>query len=170
MSTVAKMKKIRQGHRAYASKILGNVKSVIQNYDSSNESRLRQLNISLEKRLKKLKTLDEEILEEVEDSEITSEIEESGEINENICGAIVEIDSVLSKIKLHQQLENNGDSLIGEAGSLSQSNGSKNKHAKLPKLVLNTFYGEPINGRHLWNCFESAVHKNDELSKVDILI
>jgi predicted metal-binding transcription factor (methanogenesis marker protein 9) len=106
MSTVAKKKIIRQGHRAYASKILGNVKSVIQNYGSSNESRLRQLKISLEERLKKLKTLDEEILE---DSEITSEIEESGEFTENIYGAIVEIDSILSKSKLHQQLENNGD-------------------------------------------------------------
>ena len=109
MSTVAKKKIIRQGHRACASKILGNVKSVIQNYDSSNEIRLRQLKISLEERLKKLKTLDEEILEVIEDSEITSEIEESGELTENIYGAIVEIDSILSKSKLHQQLENNGD-------------------------------------------------------------
>ncbi|CAB4040850.1 PREDICTED: uncharacterized protein LOC107340613, partial [Paramuricea clavata] len=167
MSTVAKKKKIRQGHRAYASKILGNVKSVIQNYDSSNESRLRQLKISLEERLKKLKSLDEEILEVIEDSEITSEIEESGEFTKNIYGAIVEIDSVLSKSKLHQQLENNGDNLNGEAESLSQSNGSKNKHAKLPKLVLNTFYGEPTQWLSFWNCFESAVNKNDELSKVD---
>ena len=78
MSTVAKKKKIRQGHRAYALKILRNVKSVIQNYEPSNESRLKKLKISREERLMILKTLDEEILEVIGDSEITSEIEESG--------------------------------------------------------------------------------------------
>ena len=94
MSSTAKKKKILQGHRAYVTKILGNVRDLTEEYNPSNENRLRQLKISLQERLVTLKSLDGEILDAVEDDEaITAEIEESGKFGEHIHGAIVEIDS-----------------------------------------------------------------------------
>ena len=40
-------------------------------------------------------------------------------------------------------------------------------HAKLPKLELKKFHGNPIEWYPFWDSFESAVHKNPNLSGVD---
>ena len=40
-------------------------------------------------------------------------------------------------------------------------------HAKLPKLELKKFYGNPMHLYPFWESFESAVHKNPKLSSVD---
>jgi len=40
-------------------------------------------------------------------------------------------------------------------------------HAKLPKLELRKFHGNPIKWYPFWEWFESAVHKNPNLSGVD---
>ena len=40
-------------------------------------------------------------------------------------------------------------------------------HAKLPKLELKKFHGNPIEWYPFWESFESAVHKNSNLSGVD---
>ena len=63
MSNPAKKKKVRQGHRAYIAKIIGNVSGIVGEYDPSQEVRLKQLKVTLQEKLDTLKTLDEEILE-----------------------------------------------------------------------------------------------------------
>ena len=35
--------------------------------------------------------------------------------------------------------------------------------AKLPKLSLKTFNGNPLEYQSFWNCFKAAVHQNDSL-------
>ena len=81
----------------YVTKNFGNARDLTEEYNLSNENRLRQLKISLQKRLATLKSLDEEILDAVEaDEAITAEIDESGKFGEQIHGAIVGIDSFLS--------------------------------------------------------------------------
>ncbi|XP_068670895.1 uncharacterized protein [Montipora foliosa] len=40
-------------------------------------------------------------------------------------------------------------------------------HAKLPKLELRKFSGDPINWHPFWESFESAIHKNTTLSDVE---
>lgn len=164
MSSTGKKKKIRQGHRAYVSKILGNVRDLTEEYDPSNENKLKQLKISLQERLVTLKSLDEEILDAVEDDdEITAEIEDSGKFSEHIHGAIVEIDSLLSISKTKVE-----DVPSGSSHTITtQKTGSKWKYAKLPKLVLETFSGEPSQWQSFWNSYESAIHQNEELSDVD---
>ena len=164
MSSTAKKKKIRLGHRAYVTKILENVRCLTEEYNPSNENRLRQLKISLQERLVTLKSLDEEILDAVEDDEaITAEIEESGKFGEHIHGAIVEIDSFLTTTK-HTRTN---VEVVPTNTSTAQGCGSRSKHAKLPKLVLRTFSGEPSQWQSFWNSYESAIHQNEELSDVD---
>jgi hypothetical protein len=65
MSNVKKKIKIRQGHRAYLTKILGNANAIVENYDVSLEKKLKQIRITLNERLDTLKTLDEEADEEI---------------------------------------------------------------------------------------------------------
>ena len=77
MSNAAKKKKIRQGHRAYIVKIIGNVSGIVGEYDPSQEVRL--LDVTLQEKLNSLKTLDEEILESIEeDGDVEEEIEDAG--------------------------------------------------------------------------------------------
>ena len=96
MSNIKKKIKIRQGHRAYLTKILGNADDNVQNYDGNQEKKLKQIRITLKERLDTLKTLDEEILELIEaDEEISTEIEEAGKYRESVHEIIVNIDSVL---------------------------------------------------------------------------
>ena len=50
----------------------------------------------------------------------------------------------------------------------TQSNASTiPTHAKLPKLELRKFSGDPINWHPFWESFESAIHKNTTLSDVE---
>ena len=61
LSKVKKKIKIRQGHRAYLTKILGNrLKGIVESYGVNQEKKLKQIRITLNDRLNTLKTLDEE--------------------------------------------------------------------------------------------------------------
>jgi hypothetical protein len=51
MSNIKKKIKIRQGHRAYLTKILGNADDNVQNYDGNQEKKLKQIRITLKERL-----------------------------------------------------------------------------------------------------------------------
>lgn len=55
-----------------------------------------------------------------------------------------------------------------ESAGTSQGHVSKAfTHAKLPKLELKKFHGNPMHWYPFWESFESAVHKNPNLSSVD---
>ena len=77
---------------------------------------------------------------------------------------------------------NDGKSQEGEGATLdsqsssnssfqpgTQSHGSTNipTHAKLPKLELKKFSGNPIGWHPFWESFESAIHKTTNLNDVD---
>ena len=49
----------------------------------------------------------------------------------------------------------------------ASSGGSNYSRSKLPKLVLPKFKGDITSYRTFWDSFESAVHKNPELSNID---
>ena len=70
--------------------------------------------------------------------------------------------------KNNKQPQTNGEEVSCHTGiALSQSNGSKSKYAKLPKLVLKHFPGEPSPWLSFLNSYESSIHTNDDLSHVD---
>ena len=52
-------------------------------------------------------------------------------------------------------------------GSTSIATGSSQIHAKLPKLELGKFFGNPVEWYSFWESFEFAMHKNPNLSGVD---
>ena len=71
---LAKNKKIHEGQRAHAVKVLSSVNEVLSRGAKDN---ITQLSIALNEKLVTLKALDESILCAVDDGEIESEIEES---------------------------------------------------------------------------------------------
>ena len=73
----SKRKQKRQGHRLYATKLMGNAEQMIKDFDSSKENKLKQIKISLRDRMEIIRNLDEAILDALEkDEEIEAEITE----------------------------------------------------------------------------------------------
>ena len=156
MSNRAKKVKIRQGHRSYVSKIVGNVYKIVHEFEPTDEAKLRQFQITLQEKLDTLKTLDEEILDGIEEEgEILDEIEDAGKFRERIHGAMVEIEYVLCKAPENQEVP------------WPFSGHYAGKQTKLPKLVLKKFSSEPSDWQSFWDSFRSAVRENTGLSDVD---
>ena len=77
--SLSRKKKTRAGHKSYVTKICGKARAILNAYDPSQEVRIRQYRATLEERLATLQSLDDDILELIEDPDsIAAEVEESG--------------------------------------------------------------------------------------------
>ena len=134
--------------------------------------RLKFLRTALETKYSELQSLDREIVDLVDDVEIIdTEVCESCELMSSIQECIVELESVLeaqeSKGK-SQKSPSVVQPVSPESAGTSQGHVSKAfTHAKLPKLELKKFHENPMHWYPFWESFESAVHKNPNLSSVD---
>ena len=89
---LAKRKRIRAGHKASATRMLNEVDTLMAE-PSPELSKLSQLRMSIEEKLKTLKLLDDNIIDLIEDEdEIAEEIEGADFYKEGIYGALVKID------------------------------------------------------------------------------
>ena len=98
MADAKKKVNIRRGHRSYVTKLFKTSDELIKGYQPGQEldQKLQQQKRILQERLDTLKTLDEQILELVEDeTKIATEIEEAADFNERIYECMVKIDSIL---------------------------------------------------------------------------
>jgi len=103
---------------------------------------------------------------------IDTEVSESCEImSATIQECIVELESVLAVQEMQgksQEFSSVVQIPSSESAGTFQVHVSKVlTHAKLPKLELKKFHGNPIHWYPFWKSFESAVHKNPILSSVD---
>ena len=157
---LTKNRKIREGQRVHAKKVLASVDEVLTEYDGSRSAkdRITRLNITLNEKLVILKALDESILSAVEDGDIESEIEESKNFRGKIHEALVKLQSCQV---VHDQ---QGNPQSQETHQQTKSNGNK---SKLPKLTLNTFNGDPKRWQQWWDSFCVAVHENSAISTVE---
>ena len=86
-----------QGYRLYATKLMGDAEQIIQDFDCSNEKKLKQIKISLRNRMDIIRNLDEAVLNALEkDEEVEEEISEVGGFSERILDLILEIENTLS--------------------------------------------------------------------------
>ena len=144
----------RKGHRAYVTKTINKVKELLDDYNEINNSRLLTYKTSLNEKCNVLDVLDEEILSLLtEDHAIEDEIIRAGEIKDDIRETIFEIDAKLN---------------IGTSSSLqnSRTNSSDTPSAKLPKLSLPIFSGNPLEYQGFWDSFNAAVHENSRLEDI----
>ena len=142
---------------------MAKAEEIVKNYDPSLENKLKQLKMSLQDRLESIHSLDADILDTLDDEKaIEEEIEEAGVFSEKILEIVAEIESVLSR-KTQDSHEHGAPS----PSQASQGPAIANKHAKLPRLTLKNFYGDPSQWLTFWDSFRSAVHDNPELHKID---
>ncbi len=153
-------------------KLSNKPKGLIAEGNSIEVKRLKFLRTALETKISELQSLDREIVELVDDVKaIDTEVSESCEIMSAIQECIVELESVLEAQEMQgksQEFPSVAQLPPSESAGTSQDHVSKVlTHAKLPKLELKKFHGNPIHWYPFWESFASAVHKNPNLSSVD---
>ena len=131
MTSTPKVKQ-RVGHRAYATKVINEARTLIGN-DEIDEGKLISIQQILREKMQTLSTLDEEILETIElEADIVTEIDKSSEVRTQIQQAIISIEQCVGK-KGRGDLQSRGPSLTSGFMNPVSNN------AKLPKLSIKPF-------------------------------
>ena len=137
------------------------------------QDKLSQQKIILREKLDTLKSLDEKILELVDDENeeesIEHEVTEASEITDKITWALVRIDSTLKSLQINSPITSNPSTSSGNVSLSPQSGLASNSEirAKLPKLEMKKFNGRPTEWQAFIDCFDSAVHLNPKLGNID---
>ena len=144
---------IRKGHRGYVTRVLNEVNGMLGAFNGEYVDEIRGKRAVLTEKLCVLEQLDNEIMSYLsEEDAIEEEVLLSSEIRSNIHSCIVRMDSKISENKTIQPTPGSED--------------SKRNNAKLPKLELKSFGGNPIEFQSWWDNFKSAVHDNQNIGTI----
>ena len=159
--------RIRGGHRAYVSKIIENANEILHDFSGSASERekLESFKVTLKDKKEVLQSIDETVLQSTKDEDINKEIIEASEIGESINRICVKINNALNPVNnVSSPSSNNSESV---ASSNPTSTSLPAIKAKLPKLTLRKFSGDPKSWQPFWDSFEAAVHNNSSVSGID---
>ena len=152
------LKRSRTMHKVYTRKIVSETEKLLKSNARTGEELFEledELVTSqklLTEKLNLLKGLDEKISNAIEDEdELEKEIHESGDFQRYVLKTTISINSWLKR----NSVDNASTITTGEPRASSFS-GSKS--ARLPKLTLQRFSGDPLSFQAFWDSFESAVH------------
>jgi hypothetical protein len=160
---LSRKKRIRAGHKASATRILSQLDDVLGAVDPASAvdtAKLTQLKLSLQEKLDTLKRLDEEILELTEEDKFEDEIKQADSYKEGIYSAMAKIDKLCATTP---------PSAISTPppSDVARPAETRGHRVKLPKLTLRAFNGDITTWTTFWDSYESAIHKNSELSDID---
>ena len=166
------------GHGTFVRKTIQPLEEfLLTDFDNSlsNTEKLRAWKITLDGKKNTLNKLDDAILEDTAPKKIEEEINEASEFAEHINRAIVRTDVALETIKKRttdtEVGSNNLSSVTSNPNpstvSTNTSDSMPKLQAKLPKLTLERFSGEPTKWQSFWDSFESAMHDNKNVAAVD---
>ena len=167
---------VRNEHRTFMNKTIEAVQTFLTDFDPltvSNAEKLRAWKTTLTEKKITLNKLDSTILEEIQPDRIADEINKTSKF-------LQELIESLQKLTLHLSRFQDQPTQVGTVNfslpsenvnnSVSPSNiesAVPKMQAKLPKLTLPRYSGEPTKWQQFWDSFESAVHKNSAISNVD---
>ena len=159
------LRKFRDGHRSFVRKTIASATELLSGGNPIDVKKLKLFRAALQTKYSELQALDQEIAELLDDvSKIEQDVVESCELFSAIHACILELETALAAEEAQRKSQELGSGSTG----ISQSQPRKViMHAKLPKLELRKFHGNPIEWYPFWESFESAVHENPNLSGVD---
>ena len=144
----------RKGHRAYVTQVQNQVNLILADFSDDRVDELRSRKVILSEKLNVLHNLDDDILGYLSDEdEVGNEVVRSSKIRGTMQDLIVRIDSKI----------NRSDS---RSSSPSRLRPNTENNAKLPKLTLKSFAGDPIEFQTWWDNFKTAVHENNSVGKI----
>ncbi|KAK2549503.1 hypothetical protein P5673_030047, partial [Acropora cervicornis] len=162
---IDKNRKIRDAHRTFVYKTVGNVEKILTEHVedlTSFREKLTALKSLLIEKLETTKRLDETILEIAKSRELEKEIEDSREFCEHVYSILAKIDLRLEEGKhgvckqtpvTNQEISNTGN--------------TKSAKVKLPKIELKSFSGNYQEWQGFWDTFQSAVDGNTSISAIE---
>ena len=181
---LARKKRVRGAHRASTTRLMGQAEALMAERPVKIDE-LSSRQTSLSKKAKILATLDDEIIDAVDDDQLEEEIGRADEYSEQVQRILLKIERLLMTAPTAsgtptvtetphtppiEPVTTDGESRDQEteAGSREAvSCGPTAGRVKLPKITLPHFRGNPLQWTAFWDSYESAVHLNDSLSEVD---
>ena len=153
--------KTRRGHQLVTTNLLTKTRGLLPPLgnvaDGELKLKLEGCKRSLEKKKTEIQTLNDEILEAIEDEkEIEDEIVGRAQLDE-------EIEEVLCRIDAVFQTRNEA------AAPRNEQQTRKDVQIKLPKLPLLTFNGNPTEWTSFWDGFQASIDGHPGLAKVEKL-
>lgn len=155
---LARKKRVRAGHKASATRILGQISSALEK-TPPDADRLSLLKLTLTEKLDVLKALDAEIIEITPEEGLEEEIGQSDEYKEKY-EALTLINKALGSTPTTAAMSS------AEAQT-SEPTGERPPKVKLPKLSLPHFNGDLTKWTTFWDSYESAIHDNRDLTDVE---
>lgn len=163
---LTRKKRIRSGHRASATRILGQITTSLAGTPPDID-RLSMLKLTLEEKLDVLKGFDAEITELTPEDSLDDEIQQSDEYKERIYEALSRINRAMKTTtapSMVPTIPTTAEVRTPPPTSESHERGTK---VKLPELTLPHFNGNLMKWPSFWDSYESAIHKNKELTNVE---
>ena len=162
MATQTKAFRKRIGHKGDAEARIEEIEAILDTKDNSRGRELEALRSVLLDRFNKIQELDELILDEmcnddtISEERMQEEVKAASDLCLRVQGCVVGIDYLLSR---------KDEASVHD--SVSSINGGSKSRAKLPKISLETFSGNPQKWQSFWDCFESLIHSNEDLTHID---
>ena len=164
---LARKKKVSGGHKASATRMMSRVDKLMAADEDPDISKLNQLGMSLKEKLQEVKVFDSEILALVKDDELEDEIAQADLFKERIQADLFKerIYSTLIRIEKATAPPPTSNTAATEPTvAVPTAPGHK---VRLPKLTIKPFNGKLTAWTSFWDSFNSAIHSNSDLSKVD---
>ena len=170
---LAQKKRLRGGARTQLTRLLGKVNPLIDADGVGQDTKcLKQFILQIEEYVERLKTLDTDILELIsafDDSEdlCAKDMDESEHYREKANMTVLSLEEILEHRKRPTATMTIRSSPLRRSESRETLDSGRKTRAKLPKLEPKKFNGKADQWQEFWDSFESSVHGNEELSKVD---
>jgi len=150
---------IRGGHRGVVTKLVHEAEGILMNgsLTPDHRSKLTVINRQLDGKLRLLSDMDEKILNLCEVDAIESEVNESEAIVAKVIDCKLKIEK--SSVEPSPAVPSSSSAIVAPPVAPAK--------ARLPKLTLPKFKGDVKNWTSFWDSFQSAVHNNDSIPKVD---
>ena len=153
---LVRKKRVRAGHKSSTTRMIAKVEELLSATEAPGGLALKQLGMSLKEKLEVIKTLDSEILELVEETDLADEIDQADLYKEKIYSALMKIDSAVVAVT-------KPTSAVKDAAATSSTPAPTHK-VRLPKLTIKPFSGNVTAWTTLWDSYNSTIHENPDLS------
>ena len=153
-------KKVRGGHKASATRMMSRVDEIMAAAGDPDIATLNQLGMSLKEKLQEIKVFDSEIL--ALDEELEEEIAQADLFKERIYSTLIRIEKASAPAP-----PPTGTPAVIEPTVAAPTTTAHSYKVRLPKLTIKPFNGKLTAWTPFWDSFNSAIHANPDLSKVD---
>ena len=159
-----KLIKQRTGHRLHCKTVAKKCTDMLADYSEDSESRLLSFKKILSEKLALIENLDTEILDTIEDEDLMfNEIQTAGDFRDDMQEILNRVELFHVKSRTTRDKESNSEEILSVTSSSSVN---KTSLAKLPKLTLQAFNGDPGKYQEFWDNFNTAVHSVTSLENI----